>query len=96
MPANLIITSVYTSLHEEVVLGCSKHIQMAQNVFPTTQRSFEVSSHDPVGYPRLMIFSDVHGALTPRSLVQNRCAGFSFVVLGHTFKMRYSSIAHYL
>ena len=26
--------SVYTSLHEEVVLGCSKHIQMAQNVFP--------------------------------------------------------------
>ena len=30
MPANLITLR----LHEEVVLGCSKHIQMAQNVFP--------------------------------------------------------------
>ena len=34
MPENLIMLPFTLRLHEEVVLGCSKHIQMAQNVFP--------------------------------------------------------------
>lgn len=36
MPANLIMLPFTLHLHEQVALGCSKRIQMTQNVFPQT------------------------------------------------------------
>ncbi len=61
--------SVYTSLHEVVVLGCSKHIQMAQNVFPRPNWALKwaVIIRSAIRFDDFFVYSRSSNSTIPRA-----------------------------